>query len=155
MAAPPALSIREQLCLDLVSTLQGVTIANGYTWDIGTVSRGQLAPLEISLLPLAAVMPLQDIPVYGAGVLRRTFTVKLRLWVDVALKAETAPGLESLLADVQRAIRVDAQRSTLAEDTREVDITYLYLVESETLAGADLDIEIDYRTDLDSPLVGA
>jgi len=157
MAAPPALSIREQIFVDLKTTLEGITQANGYAWDIGTVSRGQLAPLETSLLPLAGIMPAEDPPEYRPGTLHRRLLFATRLWVDVTLAAETASGLEALIADVQLALRVDPQRSGLAEDTREAEgigIKWLYLPGGETLAGADIFWEIDYKTALNSPLAG-
>lgn len=150
---PPALSLREGIFADLKTTLETITTANGYATDIGTVTRGLLAPLETSVLPAASLLPVSDEPDYAPGTLRRQLTCTVRVWIDVAL-TETATALEALIADVQQALVMDPHRSGLAEDTREGAVNYIYLQSVETLAGADIVFQVDYKTELDSPRTG-
>jgi hypothetical protein len=150
---PPSLSLREGIFVNLKATLETITIANGYATALGTVTRGMLAPLETSVLPTASLLPVSDEPVYGPGVLRRELTVTVRVWIDVAL-ADTPTALESLIADVQQALQVDPRRGALAENTLDGTLQYIYLQSVETLAGADISFQVDYRTQLLTPRVG-
>lgn len=154
MAAPPGDSLREQILTNVETTLALITTIGGYSVNIGTVSRGHLAPLETFALPTASILPVTDEPNYGAGVLRRVLTFTVRVWIDTATLANVGSMLEGVIADVERVLRVDARRAGLAEDTREggSGVSYLYLVSSESLAGCDIHIEVDYKTTINSPL---
>ena len=149
-------SIREQLLANVRTTLLLITVAGGYSVNIGTVSRGHLSPLETFSLPSASILPVTDRPEYGAGVLRRVLTFTVRVWIDTATLANVGTVLEGVIADVERVLRVDSRRAGLAEDTREGEggVQYIYLASTETLAGADLHVDVDYKTSIASPLVG-
>lgn len=149
----PAASRREQILANVATTLAGITTAGGYSVNIGIVSRGHMSTLETFGLPTASILPVSDQPDYGAGVLRRVLTVIIRLWVDVA-GGTVATYLEGVIADVQRIMQVDSRRGGLAETTLEVSLQYLYLVEAETLAGADVGYDIAYETKITTPLEG-
>lgn len=154
MAAPPNLSLRQQILQNVADTLATVTTANGYSTTIGTISLGSMSPLESLGLPFVSVLPVSDTPAYGAQVLRRTLLFTCRLWVDVPVGGSAVPGLEGLLADIEHALRTDSLRGGMAHDTREMGVNYVYLVSSERLEGADVHFEIDYTTTIASPLVG-
>lgn len=150
---PPALTLREQIYRDIMAALATITTANGYATDIGTLTRGMLAPMETSVLPTASLLPVQDVPEYGAQTLRRQLTCTVRVWVDVAVN-DTAPTLEAFVGDVQQALVVDTSRSGLAEVTLEGPVQYLYLQSTETLSGADVSWEVHYKTALTTPRMG-
>ena len=151
---PPALSIREQILVNIETTLAGITIAAGYATTIGTVTRGHLSPLENLGLPFASILPVNDMPEYGAGVLRRALGLTVRVWIDDApVPAPTT--LEALIADVQQVMQVDARRNGLAEQTLEGPVQYLYLGDTERLAGADVGFDIRYKTLQSTPRTGA
>jgi len=151
--AAPALSLRQGILAHLMSTLASITTANGYASTLGTITLGMLAPMETSILPAASLLPVSDKPDYAPQTLRREFTVTVRVWVDVAL-ADVPAVLDALIADVQQALVVDARRGGLAEDTRELDVSYIYLQSVETLAGVDLSFIVEYKTDLATPRSG-
>lgn len=151
----PGESISERIQLHIVDALRTVTQANGYAWDVGTVVRGTLSPNETDALPIISLMPTNGVPDYRARAIMRSLFFTTRLWIDVAMAQESAPALEALIADVQAVLRVDARRGGLAEDTREAGLQYLYEVSTETLAGADLHWQIDYKVSIDDPLMGA
>jgi hypothetical protein len=146
-----SLSLREQLYRDVMATVAMITTANGYATNIGTLTRGALAPLETAILPSLSLVPVSDETELGPGVLRRRLTFAFRAWVDTEL-ADTATALEALIADVQRVMQVDALRGGLAEETLEGTVTYIYLQSTETLSGADIAFEVHYKTQQDSPL---
>lgn len=150
---PPGLTLREQIYRDIMAALATITTANGYATDIGTLTRGMLAPMETSVLPTASLLPVQDVPEYGAQTLRRQLTCTVRVWVDVAVN-DTAPTLEALVGDVQQALEVDTSRGGLADVTLEGPVQYLYLQATETLSGADIAWEVHYKTALTTPRVG-
>lgn len=148
-------SLREGILAHLETTLAGMTVLGGYVNDIGTITRGLLAPLEGGTFPCASVLPAQDVPEAGASsVSRRELTCAIRAWVDTALVTETAQALEAFVADIQRALQVDTTRGGLAEYTMEGPLQYIYLEARGTMAGADIGIEIHYRTAIGSPLSG-
>lgn len=149
---PPALSLREEIFRNVQTTLAAITANGTYASMLATIGRGHIPPLETSALPIAAILPVTDEPDDAPQTLRRTLTLTVRVWVDVAL-ADTASTLEALIADVQYALQVDPRRGGHAENTREITLTYLYLQNTETLAGADIGIQIDYKTALTSPRV--
>lgn len=150
----PDTPILELLQQDILAALNGITPGNGYFTQIGTLSRGLLSPLETDQLPTASLLPVEDRPEYGAGVLRRTFTFTVRIWVDTPNVADAALVLGQFVSDVQRRLVVDPRRAGLAEDTRELGITFIYTVSTESLAGADVNFETEYYTQLTTPLAG-
>jgi hypothetical protein len=144
-------SIAERILEDILSALAAINGASGYATRLKTLSRGLLSPLETTYLPTASLLPVSDEPEYGAQTLRRSMAVTVRVWIDTALA--TAPmALEALIADVKKALRVASRRSGYAQDSREVSTNYIYLQSAESLAGADVNWTIDYRTDIDNPL---
>ena len=151
MAAPPGPSVREQILANVETTLLGITMANDYATDIGTVARGHLSPLEQFGLPFASVLPVQDVPEYSVGVLRRELTLTIRVWIDDT-PIEAPVTLEALVADIQRIMQVDNHRGALAEMTLEGPVQYIYLTSTERLAGADIGYTIHYKTPLTTPL---
>lgn len=146
-------SLRELIYLHLIATLQGVTILNGYSQDVGTVTRGLLSPQEQLGLPIISLLPVSDTPEYGAQVLRRLLTFTLRVWID-DMPADAPTTLENLLSDVQAVLAVDVTRGGLTEHTLETGVNYLYAVATERINGADLTYECHYRTTLTDPRTG-
>jgi hypothetical protein len=145
-------SRRERILQHLVASLAGMQ-PGVHAWPFRTVTRGLLSPLEQTYLPLASILTISDEPVYGAGVLRRTLTMTVRIWTDTT--QATAPmALEAHIADVQQVLRQMARRGSLAEDTREQGVQYLYLQTTDSVAGADVTWTIDYHTALDAPSRG-
>ena len=84
------------------------------------------------------ILPMADRPEAGASSLsRREFVLTLRLWIRPHTNLSEA--LESLVVDVQKAMLLDPRRGALAEDTREGELTYLYLDSEALEAGADIE----------------
>ena len=73
--AAPGLPRAEYIFQHIKTTLESITIANGYLTDIGTVSRGILSPLETFGLPLASILPATDEPTEEIGAQWNVLTV--------------------------------------------------------------------------------
>lgn len=149
---PPALSLRELIFQDVETTLEGISVANGYATNIGTIGRGNIPPLETSTLPIAAILPASDEPTPTPQTSRRALTFVIRVWIDTA-QPNTATALEALIADIQQALQVDPYRDGHAENTLDMTLQYIYVQHTETLAGADIGVQVDYKTSLTSPRV--
>jgi hypothetical protein len=146
-------SRRELILQHLETTLRTLTVANGYINTVGTVERGTINPLNLQAYPCALVLPMGDRPeAMASSVNRREYAVTLRLWVRPHTNLSEA--LESLITDVQKALMLDPRRGGLAEDTREGELTYLYLDSEALEAGADLEYTIHYRTSVGDPTSG-
>ena len=126
MAQPTIEPIIWRIMDEMRTTLQGITMANGYWFDVGTVVIGRISPVEGDQLPIASLLPIQDLPEAGpSSVLRRVFTCTLRLWIDT--EAPQAPlHLARFMADVRKAIMADPRRNGLAENTLELAYAYWY-----------------------------
>jgi hypothetical protein len=150
MATPPQASVVELLQENILTTLAGLTVANGYAWDIGSVTRGHLTPLETFQFPTASLIPVQATTEIRVGVRWWEFHFNVRLWVDVDL-ADTGHRLEDLICDVQRILEVDSRRGGYAEYTLPTQVTYIYLESTERLAGAEVGFHADYKVSLADP----
>lgn len=133
-----------------VVALPGISVANGFWTTVRTVKSGHLSPLEYDPLPMVGILPVQELPDHGAGVTRWTLTVTLRLWID-ADAPQPRKLLGRLIGDVQRRMLVDRARGGQAQDTRLGPVQFIYLIGTETIAGADVAFEIEYRTRLTDP----
>lgn len=153
---PVALSLRELIFQDVVTTLETITTGNGYASDLGVVTRGGLSPLETEATSTwASLLPVSDEPTYGAGVNRWQLTFLVRTWIDVATTTEAAAALEALIADIQQALQVDQRRGGYAEATLDGLLQYRYLDATMTVAGADIGFLVHYKTTQASPRIAA
>lgn len=160
-APPPALSLRERILENIVTTLLTITIAHGYATDVGSASvvRGLEPPNIGCLLPFLAVLPLRDTPTYRVGVLERALEVSIRVWADVT-HASFAAYLEGLLRDIEVAMDLDERRGGIAQLTMETEILYHYeatpyLGGDHLLSGAEVLYRVDYKTTFGSPSTDA
>jgi hypothetical protein len=146
-------SRRELILQNVETVLRSITTANGYVNTVATVARGQINPLNLQAYPVALILPMADRPDAMASSLnRREYTLTIRLWVRPHTHLSEA--LESLITDVQKALMLDPRRGALAEDTREGELSYLYLDSEALEAGADLEYLIPYRTAIGDPTSG-
>lgn len=153
---PVALSIRELIFENVVTTLQAITVVNGYASDLAIVTRGGVSPLETEATSTwASVLPVSDDPTYGAGVNRWQLTFLVRTWIDTATAAAAAAALEALVADIQQAMQVDQRRGGYAEATLDGLLQYRYLDATMTVAGADIGFTVHYKTTQASPRTAA
>ena len=145
-------SIREKILKNIVTTLQGITVAAGYNNTVVTVSRQKKDVLEATptKLPMLVIFPGSDEPTELFGdLLNRELFLTILAWIRSATDLEGK--LESFIADVQKVMAVDYTRATLAIDTQEEETIYLHLEEDDKEGGASIAYTIKYRTKRTDP----
>lgn len=151
-----AKSVRERIVLNVVSTLQGITTANGYHVTIGSVQRYEQAGMRVKDMP-ACIVQIGDEEAKN-GPLPMT-TKKLRVWVigitrrdeDSAQTIDEA--LDVLLLDIECAMMQDRTRGALAVTTTPADaLPFEYLDKSGVVHPyVAVGFEITYRHDHKDP----
>jgi hypothetical protein len=155
-------SIREQIMKNIQTTLQGITIAGGYANELTAVER-VLQRGQSSTPPMAYVLEGDDNITGSADsgpvglLLRRTLTLGVVLVVqqDEDIDAKSASEvMNSLIADVQKALQVDYQRGGLAIDTLEDSVSAIQQDEGMPTLSSVIAYRIDYRHRRTDPAQG-
>ncbi len=138
---------------NLQSTLEGVTVENGYANSLQAVER-LLQRGQSHQSPMAYVLEGDDDVINAeesgsAGLLTKrelTAGVVLIVQQDEDQDARSASEvMNSLIADVQKALQVDYQRGGHAIDTKEVGISPIQVEEGEPVLSCSLAYRIQYR----------
>lgn len=145
-------SVREAIMKQIQSTLQAITIGNGYANTVNAVER-LLQRGQSSQPPMAYVLEGEDDasqgPIFGAdSLISRTLSVGVTMIVqqDDDIDARSASeAMNSLIADVQKAMQVDYSRGGLAVNTEEVSVSPVQIDEGLPLLSATVAYRIAYR----------
>ena len=147
---------------NLQTTLQGITVANGYANTLLAVER-VLQRGQSSQAPMAYVLEGDDDVTTNEEsgqiglLLRRTLTVGIVLIVqqDEAVDARSASEvMNSLIADVQKALQGDYQRGGVAIDTHEHSISPVQTEEGMPVLSSTVAYRIEYRHRRTDPTQG-
>ena len=155
-------SVRELILKALVTTLEGVTVANGYAHTLRSVQRFRQAGHTLAAVPMVVVMEGEDSvaaegPLAGAGSLTtRNLIVNLVLIHRQDDDTDPRPSTElmnSLLADVQKAVLGGTRytRGGHAIDTTELGIGELDADEGQPELVQTIAFRIQYRHRFDDP----
>lgn len=146
----------------LQSTLETITVANGYATTLTAVER-VLQRGQTSRPPMAYVLEGDDdvtLPEGGGQIgllLRRRLQVGVVLVVqqDEALDARSASeAMNALIADVQKALQVDPQRGGTAIDTQEVSVSAVQQEEGQPILSSVVAYHLEYRHRRTDPAQG-
>jgi hypothetical protein len=146
-------SVREQIMKNLQSTLQTITVENGYANTLNAVER-VLQQGQSSQPPMAYVLEGDDSvvpggPLFGADrLLARQLNVGVVVVVqqDETVDARSASEvMNSLIADVQKAVQVDYSRGGLAINTEETSVSAVQIEEGMPVLSSTIVYEITYR----------
>jgi hypothetical protein len=151
--AVPALSLRERILANLVTTLAAISPSGGYASTMETVVRGHLAPLEHFGFPCASIIPVDDPEDWTPQTAQHELHCLVRVWIDET-QATAASTLEALLADLTEALQGDTTRGGVAEYTIIESTVFIYQVATERLWGAEVLIRISFKTSIVSPRIG-
>lgn len=147
-------TVREKILDNIKATLDGILIANGYDNDIASVQRWKQNGNDLKDVPAIIVKagPEQNID-NRFPLVTRKMTVFLDLWIreSEGSATDTDEKLNSLLGDLQRAMKQDITRGGFAVDSLIGSIVPFEIVEGEPHAGLILEFEIHYRTRQDDP----
>ena len=143
-------SIEEKIVQNIVTTLQGITVANGYNNTVKLVTDDPEAGLNLQLFPAIFVAVGSEVPDRGAtSVTRREMNLTLEYWLRAQINPRAAAA--SLRADIQKRMMVDPHRGANAVDTREGPSSY-GLVRGEIVeAMGQTGYTIHYRTKTEDP----
>lgn len=145
-----AVSVREQIMRHIQDTLEWITVENGYANTLRSVQRFRQDGQELANLPAAILIEgSDDVDLNGPLELTsRTMTVSVVLiqQQDPDTDARAASELmNSLIADVQRAMQVDARRGGVALDTTESGIGEMNVEEGQPELVQSIGYRIAYR----------
>lgn len=132
------------------ATLEGITVENGYANTLRSVQRFRQDGQELANLPAAILIEGgDDVDLNGPLELTsRTMTVSVVLiqQQDTDVDAKSASELmNSLIADVQRAMQVDHRRGGVAIDTTESGIGDMNVDEGQPELVQTIGYRIAYR----------
>ena len=144
-------SIREKILQHIeTTTLESITVANGYAINIGQVERGKVNPLKLERFPAVLIFPGEDEPESLISDLTdRSWQILLFLWV--LAQKDISKAMETFLAAVQKRMLVDHTRGGNAMDTAEGAVTPIRIEEVDLQGGWILNYSIRYRTKRGDP----
>lgn len=150
-------SVRERIMKNIQTTLEAITVANGYANTLNAVER-VLQRGQSSQPPMAYVLEGDDDVIAQAplGYLSRNLNVGILLveQQDDAIDARSASEVMSgLIADVQTAMMLDHRRGDLAINTEEVAVSPIQIEEGQPLLMPTIAYRIHYRHLLTDPSV--
>lgn len=147
-------SIRELILKNIKTTLEGVTVGNGYLTTLASVQRFLQSGQVLASTPTVLILEGDDDvdqegPQSGANSLvTRTLNVALEVEHRQDLATETASASEAMnviVADIQKAMQVDYQRGGNALDTNEVSVSPILAFESQPELVCTMVYQIRYR----------
>ncbi len=140
------MTVRQQIITAVIARLQTITVANGYSADLGSdVFEWPGLPISPNKLP-GAIVTDPGGQIEDAGVSGR-LDHTLPIEVDLLTRGATAvTAIRALIGDVLAAVGTDPQWSALAVDTRCTGVTIAVEEHEHLFAGAQINLEIKYRT---------
>jgi len=148
--------IVEQIAQALVARLETVSVAGGYETDVARVARPTKTggyPLEDRLVVLLQDDPAEDADLEGAGSLKAWVQPFRILCFVLPSDTETTPvdtRINTLRADVEKAVRVDPTLGGLATDAV-IRAPEGWTVRDTAFEGVTVNVDVHYRTAEDDP----
>lgn len=142
-------SVRERILQDVEATLRMVKTTNGYANTIAKVMRVDFTNPFNGPFPLALIHePDENYTLIGSrgndDVYQVDVNLEIGLWIEKPGASKATP-MNSLLADVKKALMVDRTRGELAISTRPSRVTMSVLDETMTPSAATVSWVISYR----------
>ncbi len=149
-------SIRESILENIKTTLQEITIANGYNNTLVSVERWKQRGNNIRLVPCVVVNagPEEKQPRPNPQV-----TSKLSVFLDVYMRQDDTDTtnsdtvINSLALDIEKALMIDYTRGGYAEETNIINIVPFESLEGQPIFGIIFELEIIYKHLLTDPAV--
>jgi len=142
-------SVREKIIKNIVTTLQAV-VPPAYTTTIRKVERIKTVGLNIQEFPTILIIPADETKTQEPLDKYTTkFGIILECWIrnqgDISVEVNT------LLADVEKALMTDYTRGGVAVDTKLVSNSAFYNEVNKPYGGIEIRIEIHYRHKYNDP----
>ena len=137
-------SIREQILKQIVTTLEGVTVANGYDFDMKDVIRIPTVPQELLAFPTAQVIDeteeVLDTPSHFSTRLLAG-TIVVWSWDH----RDISEAVNSILANTDKALMVDRTRGGLAISTETPSNRVVMADSVAPFGGVIIEFRVQYR----------
>lgn len=146
-------SVRERIMKNIQAALEAITVENGYANTLNAVERF-LQSGQSSKPPMALVIEGDDRPIdatqqdSGGIATERTFEVGVGIMAQQDEEADARSAAEvmnSLIADVQRAMQLDVTFGTYAMNSSEIGISAIEAEEGQPVLHCGISYEIRYR----------
>jgi hypothetical protein len=141
-------SIREQIIADIKATLEGITVNDGYDFNMQRVYRLSISPFQVGSLPVAIVMEVSEEKNDGSIGAYHTdcfLNVGILIWDKESDRNSASERTNILLSNVEKALKQDIKRSNLAIDTNLLSNELSLSAELFPYVGIILNIQIHYR----------
>lgn len=141
-------SIRELILKNLKTTMQGITVANGYNYTIASVQRWESKGNNYAAVPCIVINSGPEDKEEGPD---PQTTCKFTVFIEATYRqdddsTENSDSIISkLLADIEKALTVDITRGNNAENTKILGNILFETTEGERSFGVIINLEILYR----------
>lgn len=143
-------SIAEKILANIKTTLEGITIAAGYNNTVQIVYRDPIAALDLQKYPAIFIaVGSDDTDPMAKSVAHRSLNFTLEIWIRP--QKDISKSLESIRADVQKAMMVDPRRGTNAVNTLERSSFYILIMGEIPEAAVQVGYTVEYRTKIEDP----
>lgn len=147
-------SVRENLLENIKTTLEGITKANGYDYDIASVQRWKQHGNDFISQPVIIICAGNEEKEATPSSL---VTCNLKVYLDVYVRQEedaTEPTdtlLNEILRDIEVALSADYTRGGYAHETRVTNIFPFVTSEEAPHAGFTIEVTVLYQHDYGDP----
>jgi hypothetical protein len=147
-------SRRELILQNIETTLNTISVENGYEVTLLRVARVPSSPFDNALFPCVMILDQGEDKEEGIPVNKTTCTLKIEIvfwndeYVDMSTKAI------QIQSSIEKAMKVDNLRGGYAYDTKVISNSFLVEEEHFPLGGGTIMYEIYYRHALGDPYSG-
>jgi len=144
-------TIRENIFLDIVSTLEDISKDNGYNNDIESVQRWRQKGNSLAKVPCIVVNAGPEDKKPEPNPLT---TCELSIFIDVWIRDDsdaTDSVLNSLFGDIETALTEDITRGGYAVETQILSAIPFESIEGQSYAGLIIELKIIYRHEQTDP----
>ena len=148
-------SVRESIVANITTVLGTVTTGNGYENTLASVQRFMQDGLTVATIPTAVVNFESERKSIGPA---DRSTCDLNVTIDIwaihdtdSVSGSTATLVDSLAADVEKAVMQDTSRGGNARETEVESVSPFRLAEGQPYVGATVSLRITYVHSISDP----
>jgi len=141
-------SIRESILKNLKTTMQGITVANGYNYTIASVQRWESKGNNYQAVPCIVINSGPEDKEDGP---EPQTTCRFTVFIEATHRqdddsTESSDSIMSkLLVDIEKALTADITRGNYAENTKILGNIPFEVIEGQPAFGIIINLEIMYR----------
>lgn len=150
------MTIRERILANIKTTLEAITIANGYVNTIASVQRWDKRGNPLRQVPCIVINAGQEEKQMSPN---PYFTCRLSVYLDVWIRQDEADAtatdviLSGILGDIEKALMIDNTRGGFAIDTNIKNNVPFETVEGQPHAGLTIELEVLYQHTQSDPSI--